>query len=421
MVHQTAYIAAAPGAARDDDAATIAGPGRPMMLPLKSLWLLAACFALIAPLLTGCGEADDAFDSDSKAARAAEESTGAASLRGKDEHATYSSNSYLIGAFPNLNMISYARLPDATWRPLIAEGFNAPSVITVDQGNARLFVADTTTSSIYFFQLTFTPEGEIKVGGMKVAATSVNARGLATDGVGNLFIAGRRLAPPPETTQEAILKLDAVAIATANAVPATTTMAPAVDAEIPYIPGTKLAEIWTKANSAPIGGTAKLYSAAAIAVDPMHIFWGNNMKGTESGSVVQGSMEAGTESSKGVEALARNAESVTCMALTSNAVFYGAHGWLYGFTKSQGLSCAANDEKCGVVASMPKPTSLAWDGDSTLYISEASEGAVYSVPSASTKEHTPQLVISAPGLQALAVVRNIPQQNLKATSAWQWW
>mmetsp|Transcript_52839 Transcript_52839/g.113191 ORF Transcript_52839/g.113191 Transcript_52839/m.113191 type:complete len:377 (+) Transcript_52839:178-1308(+) len=313
---------------------------------------------------------------------------------------------YLIASFPSRHEVNYARLPEPlTWRPLVHSGLFEPKALCIDVENSRLFVADPTSERVYWYQLEVLADGRLLTDGrQRIAAHSVIARGLAVDGIGSLYIAGRSVGVPPNLPpMEAVFKQDAIAIATgAFATGSGDTAA------LPPPP-----QLWTRMNtgaSLALGATSsasspELFEPSGLALGAFDLFWGNAARGPGTGAVVKASMAPpANRPEDALEALADNVEGVISLVLTPNDVFYGASGGIYGVSQRKaGLGCGAESALCPLVAATPHPTGMVWDGDGTIYVADHGSGGVLSFPSGSKSLHSMRRVGEAGGIFSLAL------------------
>mmetsp|Transcript_41100 Transcript_41100/g.116238 ORF Transcript_41100/g.116238 Transcript_41100/m.116238 type:complete len:234 (+) Transcript_41100:130-831(+) len=161
-------------------------------------------------------------------------------------------------------------------------------------------------------------------------------------------------------------------------------------------------EIYTRSNTG--SPSPKAWAPSGIAVDSLYVYWGNRERGSSNGAVVKGSrVNVGLLSQdRQIKALSKSVDEVHGMVATGTHVFYlspdGVHGVLK--TAAQLVSSAG----AGLVARSPAAMDITWDGDNTLYFTDAASGAVYTLPALNILEHNVSKYVDAPGARALAVV-----------------
>lgn len=318
---------------------------------------------------------------------------------------------YLIASFPGRQEVNYARLPEPlTWRPLVQGGIFEPQALCVDVQNSRLFVADPAAERVYWYQLEVLADGRLSTDGrQRIAAHSVTARGLAVDGVGSLYIAGRSVGQPPRIPpMEAVFKQDAIAIATgafAAGIGDGTALPPPP-------------QLWTRMNTgAPLTWGAKssasspeLFEPSGLALGAFDLFWGNAVRGPGTGAVVKASVAPpANRPEDALEALADNVDGVSSLVLTPTDVFYGASGGVYGVSQRKAnLGCGAENALCPLVIAAQYPTGMVWDGDGTIYVADHGSGSVLSFPSGSRSLHSARHAGEAAGIFGLAIYSGGP-------------
>ncbi|CAE7193405.1 ALKBH3, partial [Symbiodinium pilosum] len=334
---------------------------------------------------------------------------------------------YLIASFPKDFKISYARLPDPTWRPLIVHNVSNPAAMAVDEQNRRLFVADPTASKVFWYKLKVLPSKFLVTDGVqRVAAENVVAKGLAVSQAGDLFIAGRLVASPPLTGHSAIYKKAADALE-GTPTPLKRLWTAGDGSWIPV-----LLEDGSPATSEPMSpSTPEIYQPGPLAVDMFTLYWGNAIKGNASAlargpQTVPAPLPGGAAAPKskaGAHALANNLQSVTGLAVTSSGIFYagrptrGRPGIFALRSKDSLDGCAADDSCVHRVAQVPNPVDMCWDGDATLFVADAGSGAVVSIPSSTASRHAVAKVADALGVHAISML-TVPSAAMK--ELWRW-
>jgi len=123
-----------------------------------------------------------------------------------------------------------------------------------------------------------------------------------------------------------------------------------------------------------------------------------------------------------VRALADNIERVTALALTPTYVFYAGDGNVYGVSRHKASgTCGQNRELCPAVLVQDgeeiKPTAMLWDGDGTIYLADASLGAVLSFSAGSLSPHVMSKVADASGVWGLAYYMPTSRASLRSLGA----
>lgn len=337
--------------------------------------------------------------------------------RGEGSYGAEASSRFLIATFSNPPKVHYMHLSDPIWRPLVADGLKMPGAVCVDPVNMRLFVSDLEAANVYWYQMSFLPEQKLIVQSPRLAAGNVSALGLDIDGVGSLYIAGKLLQPSDGSTMlRGILKQDAIKLATATATQA-----------LEPIP------VWTQANTDAVGDgqSPQLFEPSGVGVDKFSIFWGNYLRGPETGAVVRSGMSVPiTSPEEEVQPLANNVPStsvVTSLAVTPASVFYSVEGGnltggaIYGVSKGKSdVDCGSDGQLCPQVATLDAPTSMAWDGDATIYVASggSTHGAIHSFASGAVGPHVLVKVTDAKGVSGLAVLNAPDSSGSAARGRW---
>lgn len=239
------------------------------------------------------------------------------------------SQRYLIASFPKDFKISYARLPDPTWRPLVVRNLSNPSVLAVDEQHRRLFVADQTTNKIWWYQLQVAEPSKFLItdGVQRLAASNILAKGLAVSQAGDLFIAGRVLAAGGRS---AIYKQEAAAFESGDSLSPKRLWTAGDGSWLPTMLETGLPSM-----SEPMSpSTPELFQPGAVAVDMFTVYWGNLIKSNVSAALASAPATvpmprpggAIPKVKAGAHALANSFESVTGTSLLAAARMTTASG-----------------------------------------------------------------------------------------------
>ena len=324
------------------------------------------------------------------------------------------SQRYLIASFPKDFKISYARLPDPTWRPLVVRNLSNPSVLAVDEQNKRLFVADPTANKIWWYQLQVTEPSKFLItdGVQRLAATNIVAKGLAVSQAGDLLIAGRIILA--SGGRSAIYKQEASTFETGD-VQSPKRLWTAGDGS--WLP--KMLETGLPSMSEPMSpSTPELFQPGAVAVDMFTVYWGNLIKSNASAALASAPATvpmprpggAVPKVKAGARALASSFQSVTGIAMTSSGMFFagrpkeGLPG-IFALPNQDVTSGCSEDDRCiRRVAQVGNALSLCWDGDSTLFIADGGRGAVVALPSATASRHDVEKIADARGVRAIAML-----------------
>lgn len=303
----------------------------------------------------------------------------------------YEGNKYIICSFPNQKGIHYLHLPDTYWRPLVIGNLPNPQALAVDALHSRLFVADQTNNNIYWYQLFTSPDGQLETDGTQhVALEGYNAYWMAVNGVGDLYFTGKQTVPAPESSYDAIWRLDANRIAIADM---------------------SVIEVYSRSNSGQ--PNPAVWMPSGIAVDSFNIYWGNQEKGKDHGSVVQGSRQnIGKKSDIQLSQLSVALNEVRGMADAGTRIAYVSPSGIYAVEKSR-AGDPFTEENDGLIALPPgsdsngqfDPRSIAWDGYGTMYLTDMYSGRIYTVPCLDNNQHTLTVFADAPGVFGIALLR----------------
>lgn len=321
---------------------------------------------------------------------------------------------YIIASFPKDFKVSYAKLPDPTWRPLVV-GLRDPGAIALDQRNNRLFVADPASNVVYWYQLEVQPISKFLVtdGVQHIAASNMTAHGLAASPAGDLFISGRAAVKPPLTSKEAIYRRDCDDLAASTGKAQADRLWTAGDGR--WVP--VMLQTGRPNPSAPMTpSTPEMFVPGPIGVDMFSVYWGNSIKRNASAVAKAAATVPAPLSGSGnnlpqpkvhASAVANNVDFVTGMAITAAGVFYagqpaegaaGIFGVPYGCVQDGKTDCVKK------VAEISNVAALAWDGEATLYVADKSTGSLLSMASTRIARHALAKVADAKGIKSMAVL-----------------
>lgn len=319
---------------------------------------------------------------------------------------------YIIASFPKDFKVSYAKLPDPTWRPLVV-GLRDPTAIAIDQRNNRLFVADSAANVVYWYQLEVQQPSKFLVtdGVQHVAAPNMTAHGLAASPAGDLFISGRAAVKPPLTSKEAIYRREGSDLAADTG---------------------KVERLWTAGDGTWVPvmlqtgapnpsarmspSTPEMFVPGPIGVDMFSVYWGNSIKRNASAVAKAAATVPAPLSGSGgglpqprvrASVVADNVDFVTSMAVTAAGVFYAgqpAEGAAGIFGVPSGCQEDGKTNCVKRVADISNAAALAWDGEATLYVADKSTGSLLSMASTRVARHALAKVADARGIKSMAVL-----------------
>lgn len=296
---------------------------------------------------------------------------------------------FLIVSFPQIRQVAYCKLPDNVFYPLVLGDVSQPMSIAVDQQNARLFVADPPNRAIWWYGLKLTGENRISTVGQRQAAVqNVTAHWIAVNSQGDLYFTGTQ--GRGNGSRISVWRQDAQNIASGSALVAT--------------------EVYSRDNSGVPDPAA--WVPSGIAVDSMHVYWGNEIGGQTHGSVVKATRtNVGLKpTAMSVDVLSQAISDVRGMTATGTHVFYTSPQGIYGVLKTE--APAQQDPHRGLVVP-PRangdtvswnPTNIAWDGDTTLYFTETSTGTIYSIPALNVQTQALMKHVDAPGAFGIGMI-----------------
>jgi hypothetical protein len=212
---------------------------------------------------------------------------------------------------------------------------------------------------------------------------------MTVNSIGDLYFTGKATVTPPESSYDAVYRQDAVKIALGNS-------------QNPK-------ELYSRSTTG--NPNSKVWMPSGIAVDSFNIYWGNQELGSTHGSVVAGPRQnVEGIADQTLRALSTSKDEVRGMAATGTAIYYLTPEGVFGVSKT--APTAVTEQYEGLVAGPPSedtngavfdPRSIAWDGDGTVYFSDFTRGAVYSLPALDMGRHTLSKFVDAPGVHGMSV------------------
>lgn len=309
------------------------------------------------------------------------------------------SKKYLISTFPQIKQVGYLHLPDTVWRPLCVGDVSDPRALAVDSVHQRVFVSDKALGKIFWYNVIVQPDGLLKTDGLQhVAVEGYTANWMSTNGVGDLYFTGVQAnVTAPGEVYPAVYRMDGTKISIGDA------LSPV--------------EVYSRSNTGSPNPT--VWSPSGIAVDSFNIYWGNEEKGDTNGAVCKGTRQnIGKTSGITTSILSEQVKEVRGMAVTGETLFFLSPNGLFALPKTQ--ASPVTDSVAGMIIQPPNgdtntdtwdPRSIAYDGDGTLYFTDASLGVIYSIPSGQTALYPLIKFVDAPqafGVQIMSLTGMSP-------------
>jgi len=294
------------------------------------------------------------------------------------------SQKYLISSFPNIKSVAYVHIPDTVWRPLFLGTVSNPTSVVADPLNARLFVGDTDLKKIFWYNLIIEGDGLLKTDGQQhIAVDGVEPNWMAVNGLGDLYFTGTMIVKSPETSSRSVYRMDVGKIQ-------------AGDALDPV-------EVYSKSNSG--FPDPAVWLPSGVAVNSFNIFWGNEERGSQHGSVCSGTRQDTKALVTQVDVLSKANNEVRGMAYTGTSVFYLTPQGVYGLTPSGNAPIDTN-AATGLIQPMAdgwNPVSIAFDDEDTLYWTETAAGIIYTLPAGDTNPSPIQKYTDAPQVYGVTI------------------
>lgn len=294
------------------------------------------------------------------------------------------SKRYLVATFPNMKQVAYLHLPDTVWRPLVIGEVQFPKALANDPQHSRVFVSDQPQNKVFWYNVHIDPEGYLMTDGIQhVAVEGFEVYWMSVNGVGDLYFTGKQAVQPPQSSYEAVFRVDLE-------------MINAGDSLNPV-------EVYSRPNSG--NPNPKVWMPSGIAVDSFFIYWGNQERGTEHGSVVKGSRQnIGSGAPQILTTLSSQSDEVRGMAATGTLLYYLTPEGVWGIPKTGSVASLISPPPKETAEGTPwDPRSVAWDGFGTMYFTDNVAGRIYSIPAQDTLPHDIQRFADAPGVHGVTV------------------
>mmetsp|Transcript_76598 Transcript_76598/g.175624 ORF Transcript_76598/g.175624 Transcript_76598/m.175624 type:complete len:339 (+) Transcript_76598:126-1142(+) len=276
--------------------------------------------------------------------------------------ALVTAETYLVFSIPTLKQLAYAKASDGIVRVLVMDKLDDPRAIAVDADRGRMFVADGGQGMIFWYQLIRLPTGKLICDGRQhVAASGIAANMLTVDEQGNLFYTGKLTAELPIPPEEVVW------------------MIPVSNLNAGMTEGAL--ELYNPLNSAAgPGQPPRVNQPNGVATDGTTIFWGNRAGAQKSGGVVKAKVAPPSLGETTCTAMT-DREVTGGIALTARHIFYAVEGSIYGISQEKATSTCHLEGECVLVADQfQKVNQILWDGDGTMYVSDAETGIVFQLP-----------------------------------------
>lgn len=285
---------------------------------------------------------------------------------------------FIIVSSPRLSKVTYlqvdgtGQLASTTATDLINSGLDHPQGLAVDYKRSRLLVADPNLGKVYAYPLTVTSTG-ITAGTPTTVAVGIEARWVATDSVGNVFVSDESQSTIFEVSANTSLRSGATSGATAL----------------------------FQSTSEPA-----LCNPGGVATDNFYVYWVNKETGTQVGSVVRAAFLSTGEEQATV--VANNVVKSYGLCLTTENIYYtDDEKRIYGVKKHGG-------DAVEITGTLENPRGCAWDGDGTVYVADRTLNQVLSF-AGNMKELAPTNLAVVAELEdafGIAVFSSAPRRGL---------
>mmetsp|Transcript_110442 Transcript_110442/g.323094 ORF Transcript_110442/g.323094 Transcript_110442/m.323094 type:complete len:383 (-) Transcript_110442:68-1216(-) len=235
-------------------------------------------------------------------------------------------------------------------------GLRSPHGVALKQGcgSAVLYVSDVEAQDIFAYELTESPMGGLQVGSQRRVRQGVagDAEWLAVDSLGNLFLTS------PGSGQVQTIPARSLFSSENLTEPAT---------------------VLFSADASPA-----VAAPAGVAVDGFFVYWANQNGGGDAGPIARGPERAAAAEQHPPKVVANGGGAYEAMASNvclarDNAFFTGGTGSVFA-TKTFLDGSGDGSNMMEVASGLAEPRGCAYDGESTLYVADGGDNAVYSLP-----------------------------------------
>jgi len=232
-------------------------------------------------------------------------------------------------------------------RMLIDRDLGHPQGLAVDQKRQLLLVADSELRKVVSYGLTVHEDGSLAVDEQTPIAEDVEARWVAVDGPGNVYVT--------DEIGDRVLTVSAKQV---------------LDGD------TKVQPVFV----ADAAAKAAISAPGGIATDNHYLYWTNKDQATTRGTVVRalGSPPNASAVPLNATVMASNAPKAYGACLALDKLYYTGHDKeVYAVQHSRAGRQAA---PVTVSSALTSPRGCAWDGESTVYVADRGADGVFALP-----------------------------------------